>query len=103
MDYNFIEQAAGKDVTDKLHNDSYCDSILERSHEIDALDLDRITRGAIILGVEPVDYPITDGLYIYVKQPGGRVVSLYVEENENARELRTAEPGMLWIREAAID
>lgn len=103
MDYNFIEQAAGKGVAEKLSSDSYCDHILERGHEIDALELDRVTRGAVILGVDPVDYPITDGLYIYVKQPGGSVVSLYIEEDASARELSVAEPGKLWIKEAAID
>ena len=103
MDYNFIEQAAGKNVAKKLSSDNYCDHILDRIHEIDALELDRVTRGSVILGVEPVDYPITDGLYIYVKQPGGRVMALYVEENENARGTRVAEPGVLCIKEAAID
>ena len=52
-------------------------------------ELDELTRGAVILGVDPVDYPLTDGIYIYMKLPAGDVIALLIESNGQGGDYET--------------
>lgn len=79
---NFIEfaQIAGEEKTRKIKDDDYFNSyIADNAQVVDPADLDGITRGAQIAGIEPIDYPFTDGLYIYLKQPTGAIIALLIE------------------------
>lgn len=78
MNYEFIKAVAGPLAAAKIRSDKVYD-YLGDDQPVDAESLDEVIRGAVILGAEPVDYPFTDGLFIYVRQPGGRVLTLYIE------------------------
>lgn len=50
-----------------------------KEQEIDGRLLDSIARGAVVIGAEPVSWPLTDGVYIYLRQPGGEAIALLIE------------------------
>lgn len=80
LDFKAIADMTSPEAAEKLQDDAYCNRQYEnRQQNIDGLLLDDLTRGAVIIGVEPVDYPLTDGLYIYMKRPAGDVIALYIE------------------------
>ena len=80
MDYETIARTAGTETARKLQDDDYFnDHIAGCGKDIDGEELDALTRGAVILGVDPVDYPLTDGLYIYLKRPAGDVIALFLD------------------------
>ena len=82
MNYTEIAAAAGQEVADRIQDDDYINSfVLPRLVEQKATDIDDLTRGAVILGVEPIAYPLTDGLYIYLKQPAGNIILLTVDND----------------------
>lgn len=39
-------------------------------------DLDSLVNGCVIVGAEPIDYPLTDGAIIYLKEKSGAVLAL---------------------------
>ena len=43
---------------------------------IDGLELDKAIEGLTVIGSEPTDYPLTDGITIYLKKPNGDVIAL---------------------------
>lgn len=81
MDAPLIAKLAGPEVAKKL-----CDTQLYNTHmwnakemEIDGRMLDDMVKGAMILGAEPVDYPLTDGICLYLKLATGEPVTLEIE------------------------
>lgn len=44
--------------------------------KVDGLEVDRLITGLEVVGAEPTDYPITDGLIIYLKDPEGNIIAL---------------------------
>lgn len=80
MDYRAIEKLAGKDIAQKLEDNDYYDNhISVNGKTVSWYDLDDLTRGAVIIGVDLVDYPLVDGCYIYMKRPAGDVIALLFE------------------------
>lgn len=80
MDFVEIARRAGPETARRLQSNDYFDThIAGHGREVDGERLDELTRGAVILGVEAVDYPLTDGLYIYMRLPAGEVISLSIE------------------------
>lgn len=74
MNYKYIAETAGQKVAQRIEKDN------EINYKaVDAEALDDWARGALVLGVEPIDYPDTDGLLIYLKRPAGGVVGLLIE------------------------
>lgn len=99
MDYETIARTAGTETARKLQDDDYFnDHIAGCGKDIDGEELDALTRGAVILGIDPVDYPLTDGLYIYMKLPAGKVMALLIESREQGGDHET-----LKISGAAIE
>lgn len=45
----------------------------------DAKQLDNMFSGCCVVGIAPVDYPLTDGLIFYLRTPGGQLVALSVD------------------------
>lgn len=43
---------------------------------IDGLELDKTIEGLTVIGSEPTDYPLTDGITIYLKKPNGAMIAL---------------------------
>lgn len=43
---------------------------------VDGMALDKIIEGATVIGAEPTDYPLTDGITIYLKNRAGELVAL---------------------------
>lgn len=85
MDFVDIARRTSPDIADKLQSDRYFDEhIAGQGQDVDGERLDDLTRGAVILGVEPIDYPLTDGLYIYLKRPAGDVIALLIETDTAA-------------------
>ena len=71
---------------------------------IDAEAVDDLARDARILGVETIDYPLTDGLIIYLKRPAGDVMALLIEpEPDEAGLYDVLQTKTATIREADID
>lgn len=73
MNYQYIAETAGQELAHLIEN-----SDIDYS-PIDAEAVDDLARGAVVLGVETIDYPDTDGLIIYLKRPAGGVVGLLIE------------------------
>lgn len=83
MNYEKIEQLTGQDTAARLRDAEHIDRQLSQNAlQIDPQALDELTRGGVILGVEPVDYPLTDGLEIYIKQPAGGVLALAIDAQQ---------------------
>lgn len=100
MNYAEVEAMTSPETAGKLQDDNYVyDCFAGRGQAVDAAQLDETIRGAVILGVEPVDYPLTDGLYLYIKPPAGEVIALYIAA-ENAG--RYTDFALLQISKAAI-
>lgn len=80
MDYVSIAHTAGPETAQIMQDSDYIDTCInERARTVDAQQLDDLTRGALILGAEPVDYPLTDGLIIYLQKPAGGITALLIE------------------------
>lgn len=58
-----------------------------QEQKIDGKQLDEITRGAVVIGAEPIDWPLTDGIYLYLKLPDGETIALLIE-TESADPLK---------------
>lgn len=82
MDFAEIGRRTNPETAQKLQSNDYFNAhIAMQKQEIDAERLDDLTRGAVILGVETIDYPLTDGLCIYVKRPAEGVIAIWIETN----------------------
>ena len=44
--------------------------------QVDGLEVDRIITGLEVVGAEPTDYPLTDGLTIYLRDKAGKILAL---------------------------
>lgn len=85
MDFAEVERRASPGIAQRLQSNDYFNKrISGREQEIDGERLDDLTRGAVILGVETVNYPLTDGLYIYMRRPAGDVIALLIETSTAA-------------------
>lgn len=90
MNYITIARMTDPETARKLQSESYFDNhIAGHRQAIDGEELDELTRGAVILGVDPVDYPLTDGIYIYMKLPAGDVIALLIESNGQGGDYET--------------
>ena len=58
-----------------------------QEQNIDGRELDDITRGAVVVGTEAIDWPLTDGIYLYLRLPGGELIALLIE-TESADPLK---------------
>ena len=78
---NLIEAIAGKETAEKLTSEQFFNDHIaaDKGEPVDGKQLDGILAGCVILGVEPVNYPFTDGLYIYVKRPGSGVYAIVID------------------------
>ena len=76
MDFVHIARETSPETADKLRSNDYLST---GAADLDGEQLDDLTRGAVILGVETIDYPLTDGLYIYLKRPAGDVIALFLD------------------------
>ena len=87
MNFAEIASAASPEIARKLQDDIFFNAhIAGRGQEVDAQRLDDLTRGAIVLGIETVDYPLTDGLNIYMRQPTGDVIALFIETDADEQD-----------------
>lgn len=87
MDFVEIARRTSPDIAEKLQSESYFDEhIAGQGQDVDGERLDALTRGAVILGVEPIDHPLTDGLYIYLKRPAGDVIALLIETDADEQD-----------------
>lgn len=94
MNLSFIELLAGKATAEKIQNESYFeDHIAGDCETLNGDDLDDLTRGATVLGVEPVtDPPLLCGVIIYLKTQPGELVALWIEANEKTKLPRNEPP-----------
>ena len=83
MDYRHITTIAGPKAAQKI-NEEY-DSLIYKA--IDAEQLDDLIRGAVILGSETIDYPLTDGMILYLKRPAGDVISVVFDADADPKGL----------------
>ena len=101
MNFAEIARRTSPEIAQKLQSNDYFDKhIAGQEQAIDGERLDDLTRGAVILGVETVDYPLTDGLYIYMRRPAGDVIALLIETDADEQDGGSYE--VLRISKAAI-
>lgn len=43
---------------------------------VDGLKLDKLIEGMTVIGSEPTDYPLTDGITLYLRSPSGAMIAL---------------------------
>lgn len=75
MTYEEIVKITGPAGASKLCSDDFINNLPE-GEIVDALELDSMTRGAVIIGVEPIEYPDPSGLAIYLKLTTGDIIEL---------------------------
>lgn len=75
MDYQYILLQTDPETARRL-DAGIDDSEYKRA---DPETLDDLTRGAVVLGMETIDYPLTDGMIIYLKRPAGDVIGVLFE------------------------
>lgn len=83
MDYQHIATIAGPDAARKIENES--DDFIYR--DIDPEQLDDLIKGAVILGSETIDYPLTDGMIVYLKRPAGDVIGVLFDIDADPKGL----------------
>ena len=88
MDYSLIKVIAGEDVAKKLCDNDYFDNHIGRSEgdTVDGEQLDKLIKGAFVLGAQPVDYPLTDGVYLYFRLRTGEVIALLIETDTDEQD-----------------
>lgn len=80
MNFKFIAQLTDPATAEKLQSTEYFNRhISGQEQAADPGRLDDLTRGAVILGAEAVDYPLTDGIILYIKTPAGEVAALFID------------------------
>lgn len=83
MDYQHIAAIAGPEAARKIEQES--DNFVYK--DVDPETLDDLTRGAVILGTETIDYPLTDGMIIYLKRPAGDVIGVLFDIDTDEKGL----------------
>lgn len=79
MNYSEVARIAGRKAARRLQSDRYYNNhIAGHEKQVEAGRLDDLTRGAVVLGVEPVNDPLIDGIAIYL-QAQGAVFALFVD------------------------
>lgn len=65
---------------------------------VDGLELEKLIEGMTVIGSEPTDYPLTDGITLYLRAASGRLIALdigaelyTVGEDENPFYVRIAD------------
>lgn len=46
---------------------------------IDGMELDKMIEGLTVIGAEPVDYPATDGVIIYLQGKNKHIIAIEIE------------------------
>ena len=49
--------------------------------ELDGMKLDELLSRARITGAEPINYPLTDGIILYIQDPQKRRAALLIEQD----------------------
>ena len=83
MDYQYITATAGPEAARRIEHE--CDDFVYR--DMDPEELDALARGAVVLGVETIGYPLPDGIIIYLRQPAGGVVAVCAETGADSTGL----------------
>lgn len=84
MDFAEIARQTSPDIARQIQDADY---MTNRGQIIDGARLDDLTRGAQILGIDVIDYPLTDGLYLFIKRPAGDVIALLIEVDDTTAGL----------------
>lgn len=90
-----------QELTEKIRAIEGTEEIFDKLYRkrLDGLQLDELITGCEILGAEPVGYPLTNGVILYLKKPDGCKLVLnldhypegYREPNANDLEIEVAE------------
>ena len=83
MNYQHIAAIAGPETARKI--DKEYESFIYK--DIDPEQLDDLVKGAVILGSETIDYPLTDGMILYLKRPAGDVISVVFDVDADPKGL----------------
>lgn len=86
MDYADIGRRTSPETARKIKSDIFDSLFAAGQQAVEGDQLDALTRGAVILGIEPVDAPLTDGLFVYLKRPAGDVMALLIETDVNEQD-----------------
>ena len=63
-----------------------------RWEDVDGLKLDKLIEGMTVIGSEPIDYPLTDGIDIYLRGKDGFIYALEIGYDDFARDAETENP-----------
>lgn len=59
------------------------DKLFESPKEYDSDDLHDVIAGSVVLAAEPVDYPFTDGIIVYVRKPDRTISAVIIVINDD--------------------
>ena len=80
MDYKGIARIAGKETAQAIADNE--ESKRPQDTRVDGKELDSLMRGATVLGAEPLSYPDTDGVILYLKGTGEQLTELIIETSK---------------------
>ena len=63
-----------------------------RWEDVDGSKLDKLIEGMTVIGSEPIDYPLTDGIDIYLRGKYGAIYALEICYDNFARDTETENP-----------
>ena len=69
--------------------------------DVDGLKLDTIIEGMTVIGSEPIDYPLTDGIDLYLKDKNGDIYALEIGYDDFARDAETE--NLFYVKMAKVE
>ena len=88
MDFSFIKALTNRETAQKLCDYEYFNDHIGNTagEAIDGEALDDLLKGAVVLGAAPVDYPVTDAVYLYFELKTGKIITVLIEPAGNEED-----------------
>lgn len=72
-----------------------------RWEDVDGLKLDKLIEGMTVIGSEPIDYPLTDGIDIYLRGKDGFIYAFEIGYDDFARDAETE--NLFYVKMAKVE
>ena len=72
-----------------------------RREDVDGLKLDKLIEGMTVIGSEPIDYPLTDGIDIYLRGKDGAIYALEIGYDDFAKDAETE--NLFYVKMAKVE
>lgn len=84
--YRAIEKLAGAEAAMLIDDAETFGKVIVDAQEVKPRKLDAYLRGAVVLAIELIDTPPTDGIIIYFKRPKGEIFMLEVDALSHSKD-----------------